>query len=72
MVEQYSRTGEQIIALSIVHGEEVSVDLGHTVGTPWIERSFLILGCFADLPEHFTAGSLVKLDLPIDQVNGFH
>ena len=54
-VEKYARTGENIVALAIVDGYPMTVNLGHAIGAARIERRFLRLWNLDDFPEHLAA-----------------
>src|SRR5260370_24561748 len=60
MVEENSGAGEQVVALAVVDGDEVAVDLGHAVGTARVKRRLLALRRFLNLAEHLAAAGLIK------------
>ena len=60
VVKQNSVTRKEMIGLSIIHRDPVSVRLGSTVRTSWIERRGLPLRYLLDLAEHLAGRGLVK------------
>src|SRR5207249_10584023 len=60
VVKQNSVTRKEVIGLSIIHRDPVSVRLGGTVRTSWIERRGLSLRGLLDLAKHLTGRGLVK------------
>src|SRR5439155_1118965 len=66
VIEQDSRAGEQVIALTVIDCQEMSVNFRYPIRTAWIERRMFTLGSFADFAEHFAAAGLVKFRLGTD------
>src|SRR5438093_375989 len=60
VIEKYSRARVDIIALSVVHCDEVSVDLGDAVGAARVEGRSLALRRLAHLAEHLARAGLVE------------
>ena len=67
MVEQDARRGVEVVALAVVDGDPVAVDLRHPVGTARIEGGALRLGHLLHLAEHLRGAGLVEADLRIDR-----
>ncbi len=70
MIKQDSRTGEQVVTLTVIHGDPVTVGFGHSVGAARVQGGRLSLRNFANLAEDLAARSLVELDLRIEGTNG--
>src|SRR5206468_5406593 len=52
MIEQDPGRGMQVVALAVVDGQPVAVDLGYPVRAAGIEGCALVLGYFDHLAEH--------------------
>jgi hypothetical protein len=52
VVEQDARAGVEVVALPVVDGHPVAVDLGDAVGGAGVERGALGLGHLLNLAEH--------------------
>ncbi len=70
VVEQDARRGVQPVALAVVDGDPVAVDLRHAVGAARVERRRLALGHLLHLAEHLRRAGLVEADLGVDQADG--
>src|SRR5664280_2570030 len=64
------RRGVEVVALAIVDGDPVPVDLCHPVGAAGVERGRLDLGDLEDLAEHLRGARLVEADLGVDRADG--
>src|SRR5258708_9891318 len=68
VIEQDAGAGEQIVALAVIDGDVVTVDLGHAVRAARMKRRRLALRRLAGAAEHLAAASLiesgVRTDLP--------
>ena len=62
--------GAQVVALAVVDGDPVAVDLGHAVGAAGIERRRLALGHFLHLAEHLRRAGLIEAGLGVDEPDG--
>ncbi|GIV80754.1 MAG: hypothetical protein KatS3mg051_0108 [Anaerolineae bacterium] len=60
----------QAVALAVVDGDPVAVDLGHTVGATRVEGRGFALRHFAHLAEHFAARCLVEAYRGVYVANG--
>ena len=63
MVEQDAVTGKETIALTIVHGNPVSVDFRHAIGTARIEWGGFSLRDLLRLAIHLRTARLIELCL---------
>ena len=63
MVEEDAAGGVEAVALAVVDGDPVAVELGHAVGAPRVERRRLLLRRLHHLAVHLGAGGLVEADL---------
>src|SRR5262245_31525822 len=57
------------VALAIVDGNPMPVDLGDPIGTTRIKRCALFLWNFDDFAEHFAARGLIEADFGIEFSN---
>ncbi len=71
VIEQYARAGKEVVALAVVDGNPVPVDLGHPVGTARIERGQLGLRRLAHMPEHLARRRLIEADGLVGHANRF-
>ena len=60
----------ELVALAVVDGDPVAVDLGHAVGAARVERRRLALGDLLHLAEHLRRAGLVEADLGVDEADG--
>src|SRR5262245_1466708 len=60
VIEEDARAREQAVALAVIDGDVVTVDLGHAVRAARIERRRLRLRALADLAEHLARARLVE------------
>src|SRR5439155_11713128 len=60
VVEQDAVAGVNPVALPVVHGDPIRIQLGHAVWTPRIKRRGLPLRCLVDKSEQFRARGLVE------------
>src|SRR5260370_35446013 len=67
MVEEHTGAGKQLVALTEVHRDPVSIELSYTIGAAWIEGCLLILWKRLHFPEHLGATGLVETNGPIGQ-----
>ena len=70
VVEEDPGGGEEVVALAVVHGDEVAVALGDPVGRARVERRGLALRHLEHLPEHLGGGRLVEARLRRDLAHG--
>lgn len=63
MIEQDTIARVHVVSFTIIDGNPVCVELGHTVGTARIERRGLALRSLDDLAVEFGSGSLVEADV---------
>ena len=68
MIKEDAAGGMQPVALPVVDGDPMGVELRHTVGRPRIERGRLPLRRFHDLAIHLGTRGLVEPDLTADGV----
>ena len=71
VIEENARAGEEAVALPIVHGDVVTVDLGDPVRAARVERGALPLRDFAHLAEHLAGRRLVESDRGIGEPDRF-
>src|SRR5262245_64954311 len=72
MVEQNARAAIHAVALAVVHGNPVTINLGDAVRAARVEGRGLALRRLLHLAEHLRTGRLVETDAPgIDQPDGF-
>ena len=64
MVEQDTAAGEQAVALSVVLGDPVAVQLRYAVRAAGVERSRLALWDCLYQAEHLGSGSLIETSTP--------
>ena len=69
MVKENAGTSEKIITFPVVHGDEVTVNLGRAIGAAGIEGCLLTLWAFGHLSEHLAAGSLIEPDFSVQQAD---
>ena len=69
MIEEDSGTRVHVVALAIIHGDPMPVELGDAVRTAWVERRGLVLRNFNDLAKHFGRTGLVEADVVIGQTD---
>ena len=69
MVEEDPRRGVEVVALPVVDGDPVAVDLGHAVRAARVERRRLALGNLLHLAEHLRGAGLVEADVGVDEAN---
>ncbi len=67
VIEQDARAGKQAIALPVVDGDPVAVDLGCAVRAAGVERGVLILGHFPHLSKHFRGTGLIETSVMVHQ-----
>src|SRR3989338_1261308 len=65
MIKQYSRTCKNVIALSIIDSNEVSIHFCNTIRASRIKRSFLCLRSLKNFSKHFRGRCLIKLDFRV-------
>lgn len=70
VVEEDAGDGEQVVALAVVDGDPVAVDLGDAVGAAGVEGGVLDLGDGLDLAEHLGGAGLVEAGLGADLAQG--
>jgi len=70
VVEEDAAAGEHPVALPVVDGDVVPVDLGDAVGGSRVEGGELGLGRLAHLSEHLAARGLVEADVGVDGADG--
>src|ERR1041384_2294833 len=70
MVKQDARTRKQVIALAVIDGNPMPIELRDAVRTPGIKRGALGLGDFLNLTKHLAGRGLIKTNLGIDNANG--
>ena len=70
VVEEDPRRGVEVVALAVVDGDPVAVDLGHPVGAARVEGRRLELGHLEHLAEHLRGARLIEADLGVDQADG--
>ena len=71
MVEQNTARAKDVVALSVVDGHPVRIELGHAVRAAGVERRAFNLGNGLHLAKHLGRTGLVEADLGVDQANGF-
>ena len=70
VVDKHPRAGVQAVALAIVDGDPVAVDLGHSIWASGMEGCGFGLGDLVDLAEHFAGTCLVETDIRVDEADG--
>ena len=70
VVEEDPGAGVQPVALPVVHGDPVGIDLGHPVRAPRVERRGLRLWNLPDLAEHLAGAGLVEADRRVHDTDG--
>ena len=70
VVEQDAGAGEQVVALAVVDGNPVAVDLSDAVGAARVEGGLLGLRHFLDLAKHLRRASLVEAYLRVHHADG--
>ncbi|MNN33189.1 hypothetical protein D3C81_1469350 [compost metagenome] len=71
MIEQDAAATEDVVALAVVDGHPVRIELGHAIGTARIEGSAFHLRDSLDLAEHFGSAGLIEADLRVDDTDRF-
>ena len=71
MIEQNAAGPKNVIALAIVDGHPMRIELGHAIGAAGVERCAFNLGNGLHLAKHLGSAGLVEADLRVDQANGF-
>src|SRR5512135_2200320 len=66
VVEQDAAGGKNIVGFPVIDCCPMSKKLGHAVWASRVKRRILRLGDFLDLSEKLGCGSLVELDLRVD------
>ena len=69
VVEEDARGGVEVVALAVVDGDPVAVDLGHPVGAAGVEGGGLRWGTSWTLP-NISDERLVEADLGVDGADG--
>ena len=71
MVEQDAAGAKNVVALAVVHGHPVGVELGHAVGAARVKRRGFFLRNGLHFAKHFRGAGLVEADFRVHQANGF-
>ena len=67
MIEEDTRAGKHLVALTEIHCDPVPIELGYPIGAPGIEWRLLILWHRLHFAKHLRGAGLIEADWPICQ-----